>query len=662
MKTLSSEGLNASTGHSWERTALLAGAGYVCLRAAVEFYRLAPLSGALLGKFSWKWLAGYALILGVMFLGLTGMAAVLFVPQWFEAARARLIELRARLGRLHYALAAAIILAPALLLLYTPLGDLLRGAHLRLLILLLAAWTAAFLLTDDERRVVRPLTLILGLALVAGAHLIAERFSTAVDYPFSLGWSEGNRLFNYSLRVDPGRYTILDPEAVRSSASGRSLLWGLPFLIPDTSIRLHRLWDALLWTLPYFALGAALAYRTGLETRQRAAFMLWSVIFLFQGPIYTPLILSALAVVLFVRRDRPVLSAAAAALAGYYAALSRWTWLPAPAAWAVLLLLADFEPKPGEPLGKTARRLLPIALVGLAGLAGGALANARLFSPGELKGSTSLSQPLLWYRLLPNVNYPEGLLIGLLIATLPVVALLIRSARRWNWVFSAAALGAGVVFLAGGLVASVKIGGGNNLHNLDMFLITLALLASLSFKNGLPFELRGWVRPALALAVLLPAWNAVQLGRPLDLPDQDLTRAAVDTIRVRVSRGQRRGEVLFIDQRQLLTFDQVGEVDVIAAYEKKYMMDRAMAGNAAYFRQFYADLAAGRFAMIITEPLFDNVQEMQSGFREENNAWVEWVARPLLCFYAPVETLPEARTQILVPKVDPQGCEAFFSR
>lgn len=662
MNTHPVEKANGAKRISWEPIGFLAAAGYVCLRAALEFYTLAPLSGSLLGKFSWKWLTGYTLVLAMMALVVAGLGAALLAPSRFAPAHAALIRLRRRLGALRYVFAGLIIALPTLLLLYTPLGDLLRGAHLRLLILAAAAGTTAFLLTTDDQRLVQPLALACSLGLVGCAHLAAERFSGVVDYPFSLGWSEGNRLFNYSLRVDPGRYSILDPEAVRSSASGRSLLWGLPFLIPGTPIELHRLWDAVLWTLPYFALAALLARRAGLSRGLQPAFILWCVAFLFQGPIYTPLILSALLVMFIVRSEKPVISAGAAALAGYYAALSRWTWLPAPAAWAVLLLLADFEHKPGEPVLKTARRLLPIALVGFAGLAGGALANPKLFSPGELKSSTSLAQPLLWYRLLPNVNYPEGLLIGLGIASLPTALLLIRAARRWNPLFSAAALAACLVFLAGGLVASVKIGGGNNLHNLDMFLLTLALLTALALKNGAALGPGGWARLALALAVLLPAWSAVRLGRPLVLPEKAETQAALETIRARVGRAQRRGEVLFIDQRQLLTFNQVGTVDVVVAYEKKYMMDRAMAGNSAYFRRFYADLAAARFAMIVTEPLFDNVQEMQSGFREENNAWVEWVARPLLCYYAPVETLPKARTQILVPKTDPQGCEVYLTR
>ena len=40
-----------------------------------------------------------------------------------------------------------------------------------------------------------------------------------------------------------------------------------------------------------------------------------------------------------------------------------------------------------------------------------------------------------------------------------------------------------LAFLAVGLIASAKIGGGSNLHNIDMFWITLALIAAWAWKE-----------------------------------------------------------------------------------------------------------------------------------------------------------------------------------
>lgn len=651
---------------TWLRWAATLAAGWVFGLAALEFYRLAPISGALLGKFSWKWLTVWMALMAFFAASWVVLLMLLFHPARLSGVVQRWAALRRRLGRLTWWMAAAVSAAPPLIWLFTSFGDL-AGPYLRLATLMYAAFLASLCLTDDEQRLVNVSTLIFGLLLAGSLHVLIERLSKVTAYPFSLGWSEGNRMFNFSLRVDSDRYELINGENLRQGAPGRNFLWGILFLIPGTPIWLHRLWDAFLWTAPYLALGYGMARWTAFDRLPRWSLGLWIALFLYQGPIYTPLILSALLIALAVKPGRWLTTLIATPIAGYYAAASRWTWLPASPAWAAMIWLADFKCLKGEGWRRAIMRLIPIALVAIIGLIGGALANAKLFSPQGLKTSTALSQPLLWYRLLPNVIYPQGVLLGLAIAVAPASALLAWQAlsRRWqlNWVQIAAYLSVCLVFLGGGIVASVKIGGGNNLHNLDMFLVTLALLCALALREKASLGLTVWPRWAqglLALAVILPAWSAAQIGSPLRLPEQEIVEEALDAIRTRVSRAQRRGEVLFMDQRQLLTFGYITDVRLILEYEKKYMMDKAMAGDAAYFQQFYQDLAQKRFSLIVTEPLYDNVQEMNAGFREENNAWVRWVSRPLLCYYAPVETLAQVRTQMLVPRTNPENCEAIL--
>jgi hypothetical protein len=116
------------------------------------------------------------------------------------------------------------------------------------------------------------------------------------------------------------------------------------------------------------------------------------------------------------------------------------------------------------------------------------------------------------------------------------------------------------------------------------------------------------------------------------------------------------GEVLFLDQRQLLTFDLAPRVPLVADYEKKYLMDQAMAGDAAYFQQFYRDLARRRFGLIVSEPLQVFIQDNEHGFSEENNAWTKWVSAPILCYYEPVETYPKSAVQLLVPRPQSANC------
>ena len=63
------------------------------------------------------------------------------------------------------------------------------------------------------------------------------------------------------------------------------------------------------------------------------------------------------------------------------------------------------------------------------------------------------------------------------------------------------------------------------------------------------------------------------------------------------------GNVLFIDQRQLLTFGFVHDVPLIVDYDKKVLIERALSSNREYYETFYKDLENHRFPLIITQPL-----------------------------------------------------------
>jgi hypothetical protein len=255
-------------------------------------------------------------------------------------------------------------------------------------------------------------------------------------------------------------------------------------------------------------------------------------------------------------------------------------------------------------------------------------------------------------------------LMNALIATGPLILLLIWLAVRrfWrvNWIQALGYTFPSLVFLAGGLVASIKIGGGSNLHNLDMFLISLAILAGLALKEMQELKTGLWSGMAkilLALILLIPSWSVIQTGVPLHLADDKTVELALETVYTKAFKAKERGEVLFLDHRQLLAFGYIKGIPLVPDYEKKYMMDQAMAGNAKYFQSFYQDLARQRFSLIISQPIFISEKTSdESPFPEENNAWVKWVAEPLLCYYTPVETIPEVELQFLVPRADPQGC------
>jgi len=117
------------------------------------------------------------------------------------------------------------------------------------------------------------------------------------------------------------------------------------------------------------------------------------------------------------------------------------------------------------------------------------------------------------------------------------------------------------------------------------------------------------------------------------------------------------GDILFMDQRQLITFGYIKEIPLVPEYDKKVLIDQALSANAQYFQGFYRDLAAHRFSLIVTNPLRENVQTTSDEFGEENNAWVKWVSTPLLCYYEPLYTLKKVHVQLLGPRQNTAACD-----
>ena len=602
-------------------------------------------------------------------------------PRWLERIQV-LLERAPIFARL----AASLLLAclPAYLFIYSSFGLYQFGYWFRLSVLAGAALAITFILQPRLVSLNWLLVLAASMGLSASLFAAAGWTSRVVDFPFPLSWSEGNRLWDYSVAFASSRYLNPTIQPIFTFiSSGRQFLWALVFLIPNASIWGVRLWDAVTWILFPLILGFSLVFRRKAGPADwlwKIGFVFWGFLFLSQGPIYATLLVSAILVVIGVRQRRLGLSLILVLLAGYYANLSRWTWTYAPGLWAGMLALLD-EVDPGFRKDQWKQLVRPVSL-GLAGYLGGQfMPQLVTWIQGNPTGaavsvlidpSRGLNrQPLLWDRLFPNPTYAPGILLGTLWATLPVVIVLLWLAWKGAWKFNRwQALGMVVpslAFLGVGLVASTKIGGGSNLHNLDMFWVALVLVAGWAWKDlvyacthaGLT---RTWGVVLVSLALISPAMYAVQYGTPLVLPPEVKIQAALDSIRQNVAQAQQHGEVLFLDDRQLLTFGEVTNVPLVVEYEKKYLMDQAMAANADYFKQFNQDLAAHRFVMIITEPLALTYKSIENNFNEENNAYVHWVTAPLMCYYQPKITFEEVSTQILVPRstplTDPGICPA----
>ena len=523
-----------------------------------------------------------------------------------------------------------------------------------------------------------------GMALLGAGVSFVAALQAAGDYPFQYGWSEGNRFWDYSVLY--GRRLYLYPPDQPLNAfidPGRQSLWGLPFLLIDPTIQQMRLWSILVFSVPYALLGWMI-FRPGSPKRvaQWAVLGLWSFLFLDQGPIYTPLVLSAILVV--GGRRRPFwLNLALVVMAGYYAQISRYTWMFAPAMWAAVIAFVEPYPRQAarRELDRDGRnRWLRAGALGFAGALGGFVAprlipwlvswfdQAQAGQPAVLDTGlkeTITRQPLLWERLLPNSTYALGILPALLLAVGPLLILVMYwlyftprgGAIRFSlWQKLAVTVMLGL-FLAVGVVASVKIGGGSNLHNLDMFLLGLLMVTGLIWEAGAASWLeKGALRPTWATwmifaMVFIPFAQTALVMEPRVYPESKLVSEGLASIQKKVAAAQQcnGGEVLFIDQRQLLTFGYVRNLPLIPEYEKKLMMDKAMAEDAAYFEPFYQDLERQRFSMIVVEPLQTHYQGEDFQFSNENDAWVKWVSRPILKQYREVETHWSLGIQFLIP-------------
>lgn len=611
----------------------------------------------------------FTVLAAILFEGLLSAAILLVIwrPAWWRP----LLRWRGSLRGGRWALIILWAVGAASLFLFDK-SQIFNGMYARLSLIVLFLGIAAWLATGDTQKNWTWQGAVVGALFFSVVFLFTSRFQKVTSHPFSLYWSEGNRLWDYSIPFGRRLYNYPPGKEIFSLTDiGRRTLWGLPYLLPGVKIWMVRLWDVLMFTVPYLILGWVVFGEERLKNR--CVFLLlgvWAMLFLNQGPIYSPLVIAAILVVLG-RKMPDWLNIVIVMVASYYARTSRFTWMFAPGMWAAMLAFVD-QAWPVRP--SWTKNWLRAMLLGVAGFIGGYLlptliergrggssSQAGLLSVEGIQ-QTAGRQPLLWDRLLPNSTYAPGILLGLLIAVAPLLIWLIYLLVRQHWTLHAwqklAAAALLAAFLAVGLVVSVKIGGGSNLHNLDMFLIGLLLLAGLAWQaGGRGLFLKMQANPALlnlvlVAIVLIPAAQVIGEASYAPRPAPEITADALAETQGAVAAARQQGEVLFLDQRQLLTFGDVGDVPLVVEYEKKKVMDEAMAADPQYFAPFYADLAAHRFSLIVSEPLQVQYQGGVYQFGNENDAWVRWVSIPMLCYYEKLATYPEVGVELLVPRAE----------
>ncbi len=586
-----------------------------------------------------------------------------------------ILAARSRLGRWRFILIAIFIASPLILRFIMGLDGYQLYTNIRFGVLLIIFWLIVFLLGSQPGRLIAGTDLLVGALALAVGFSITNYFLEVVNYPFSLTWSEGNRFYDYSLVFGQSLYQYKGVIVNPYSTPGRYGLWGVMFLFPNLPIWIHRFWDASIRTLSPVLLGWTVSRLIEQKT-VRLIFFLWATLFfLVQSPVHPPFLLALIIALVFGFDSAWWVRALSLFAASFYAGLSRWTWVVAPASWGLLIDLLVFYPKRN---GSFWQKLKPTFMILVAGLLPGAIINLGTLTKLSAGQSVISNQPLLWYRLLPNPTYQLGVGPATLLTTGPLLIIIAWwfISKRWqaDWLQKLAVFGALAGFLIAGLIISAKIGGGGDLHNLDMYLAVLILITTLGLMMLLrhdqlqPGKWPLGIQAMLCILLIVPAISFTPFSSYADnsstrnLPTPAKISQTLDTIRTEVARAASNGEVLFMDQRQLVAFGYINPVPFVPEYEKKYMMDQAMGSNSSYFKQYYQDLARHRFSLIITEPLRLKLQGAEGApFSEENDAWVRWVSRPTLCFYKPIFTDLQNNVQLLVPQSNIDACSKYLA-
>lgn len=503
---------------------------------------------------------------------------------------------------------------------------------------------------------------LIAVLLLDGLGAQLYTLATAVSaYPFSMGWSEASRYYYASLVLSQSVYGETFPLSVMHGT--RYLLQSLPFLARSLPLWGARLWQVLLWI--GLTLGAAwgLIRRLDVQARiDRILLAAWLFLFFFQGAVYYHLQVCVILILFGIEVRRPWLSFVVIAAASLWAGMSRVNWFPVPAMLAIALYLLERPFTAGRGFGDYLRTPILWAATGIAFAIVGQTAYIWMSGNNNIEAfASSFTSALLWNRWFPSATNPIGILPGIAIVSLPSWALIcwrLRQSPTELHFLRLAALGVTLLILfAGGLVVSTKIGGGGDLHNMDAYIVLLAIVGGAVLVDKAAAE-RGIDRtpsPApqafMLLLVFVPvAFALLRLGTRFHY---DSDRAALDLAALghEVHTYGQSGEVLFMYERHLLTFGLIEGVRVVPDYEVVTLMEMAISGNQDYLSNFYADLASHRFSAIVAHP--QNLGVETGDFLEESEAWNRLVARPLLCQYKPSLTLEYSNVQVLIPRARP---------
>jgi hypothetical protein len=568
------------------------------------------------------------------------------------------LEISARLGsRFRFAAWVAflaILVAFPVLYALPEFRQLFGGAGIRFFVFWLFALAGMHRLKLIRPAFSFPAALAATLILQSAVNLVASYLPAITDYPFALGWSETSRLYYPSLFLSEKIYGQAFPWPIQNPSL--HLLLAPPYLF-DAPLWFHRAWQVGIRFLMVGFIAPALLSRFNIENRALKFFSLaWVFVYLFNLPLYLHLPLMIFPLLWLFRAEDDRRTWILLILVSVWAGLSRVNWYPMPGLLISTLWLLENAGRWTVDGGRSVvkRFWRPVAWVVSGSLLAYTVSQVYIAVSGNQPGDffTSLASDLLWYRLWPNATYGLGVLPGILIFSAPLWALAVWHIRReTRHLLDLVALSAILLVLfVGGIIVSMKIGGGADLHNMDAYAVILLIVAAYAFFRSakpVPWQVAG-------LLVLVMAWFAHQPNSGIVRYEQASSQATLTAIQQRVNVTE--GSILFISQRHLSAMKMLDGVTVIPDYEREDLMEMAMSNNRAYLERFEQDIASQRFAVIVVDPLRFNYLGSNYAMGEENNAWVRRVVRPVLCWYREDETFPADRVVIYVPREEGRQC------
>ena len=523
------------------------------------------------------------------------------------------------------------------------------------------------------------------LILLGLAYEIFLRFQAVTSYPFSMGWSEASRYYYGSLYFAKSIYGLNVPLSTMHPT--RYLLQSLPFLFSGLGLMANRFWQFFLW-MSFTSISAfTLAWVSFKETSNsdinqkwgKFLFTSWIFLFFLRMGVYYYLEVMVFFPLLFVSAKHPQRSILAVIFASIWAGISRVNWFPVPTMIAIAIYFLEEPLFQKAGLSKSWKYFkLPMiwTIVGLIA----AISAQTAYIP--LSGNTnnllafvsSLSSPKLWDRLLPNDTYPLGIIPGILIVCGPLIIFLVSvTLKRYNMLAPLRWIGLWgmlIMLFTGGLIVSIKIGGGGDLHNMDSFAVLLAIITfyfiggKVQAENGEKMESTlTW--PLVATGLLIPLIFLIPQLTPMPKYHQENNQKAFITLRTLAEQASQKGPVLFINERHLLTFQQI-DVPLVSDYEAVTLMEMAMSDNQPYLQKFYSDLGKHRFAAIVVGKQNVGIKD-EGAFADENNIWNLRVSPYILCYYEPLLQLnssepltyieaDQSRIEFYIPRTTPGTC------